>query len=177
MPYAARRGRLTNASMGSIPPKRCCGWSGIERLADEMPLAEDCINPVSASSASSARDLRLRSLFHMEIRNEGRQSRTGVRTKRAPPATGATRDVSAQLAFKVGIAIRDQAEVVLRGVAGKNPGKSVASRSPMTDEARTMTTPQGPDPKDLERVAQAALTRVADGMILGLGTGRVVIWS
>lgn len=32
-----------------------------------------------------------------------------------------------------------------------------------------MTTP---DPKDLERVAQAALTRVADGMILGLGTGR-----
>lgn len=35
-----------------------------------------------------------------------------------------------------------------------------------------MTTSQGPDPKDLERVAQAALTRVADGMLLGLGTGR-----
>lgn len=35
-----------------------------------------------------------------------------------------------------------------------------------------MTTAQGPDPKDLERVAQAALTRVADGMLLGLGTGR-----
>lgn len=29
-----------------------------------------------------------------------------------------------------------------------------------------------PDPADLDRVAQAALTRVADGMILGLGTGR-----
>ena len=106
--------------MGSIPPKWCRWRSGIERLADEIPLAEDCINPVSASSASSARDLRLRSLFHMKIRNEGRQSRTGVRTKRAPPAAGATRDVSAQLAFKVGIAIRDQAEVVLRGAAGKN---------------------------------------------------------
>jgi ribose 5-phosphate isomerase A len=35
-----------------------------------------------------------------------------------------------------------------------------------------MTNTQGPDPKDLERVAQAALKRVADGMILGLGTGR-----
>lgn len=35
-----------------------------------------------------------------------------------------------------------------------------------------MTTASGPDPKDLERVAQAALTRVADGMLLGLGTGR-----
>jgi ribose 5-phosphate isomerase A len=35
-----------------------------------------------------------------------------------------------------------------------------------------MTIAPGPDPKDLERVAQAALTRVADGMILGLGTGR-----
>ena len=35
-----------------------------------------------------------------------------------------------------------------------------------------MTSQEGPDPKDLERVAQAALTRVADGMILGLGTGR-----
>jgi len=34
------------------------------------------------------------------------------------------------------------------------------------------TTKTGPDPKDLERVAQAALTRVADGMTLGLGTGR-----
>jgi ribose 5-phosphate isomerase A len=31
---------------------------------------------------------------------------------------------------------------------------------------------QGPDPADLERVARAALTRVADGMTLGLGTGR-----
>lgn len=30
----------------------------------------------------------------------------------------------------------------------------------------------GPDPADLDRVANAALTRVADGMILGLGTGR-----
>ncbi|MFO0760473.1 MAG: ribose-5-phosphate isomerase RpiA [Byssovorax sp.] len=36
-----------------------------------------------------------------------------------------------------------------------------------------MTTPSsGPDPKDLERVAQAALRLVADGMTLGLGTGR-----
>jgi ribose 5-phosphate isomerase A len=35
-----------------------------------------------------------------------------------------------------------------------------------------MTTAPSPDPKDLERVAQAALTRVADGMVLGLGTGR-----
>lgn len=35
-----------------------------------------------------------------------------------------------------------------------------------------MTTAQGPDPQDLARVAQAALTRVADGMLLGLGTGR-----
>jgi ribose 5-phosphate isomerase A len=35
-----------------------------------------------------------------------------------------------------------------------------------------MSSQEGPDPKDLERVAQAALTRVADGMILGLGTGR-----
>jgi ribose 5-phosphate isomerase A len=30
----------------------------------------------------------------------------------------------------------------------------------------------GPDPQDLARVARAALTRVADGMLLGLGTGR-----
>src|ERR1700709_684056 len=36
-----------------------------------------------------------------------------------------------------------------------------------------MTTPtSGPDPQDLERVAKAALLRVADGMTLGLGTGR-----
>lgn len=34
-----------------------------------------------------------------------------------------------------------------------------------------MSAPQ-PDPADLDRVALAALTRVADGMILGLGTGR-----
>jgi ribose 5-phosphate isomerase A len=34
-----------------------------------------------------------------------------------------------------------------------------------------MTTAQ-PDPRDLDRVAEAALTRVADGMTLGLGTGR-----
>ena len=33
-------------------------------------------------------------------------------------------------------------------------------------------TPQEPDPADLDRVAVAALTRVTDGMILGLGTGR-----
>ncbi|TKD10510.1 ribose-5-phosphate isomerase RpiA [Polyangium fumosum] len=31
---------------------------------------------------------------------------------------------------------------------------------------------QGPDPAALERVAQAALAHVADGMTLGLGTGR-----
>ncbi|MDC3960812.1 ribose-5-phosphate isomerase RpiA [Polyangium jinanense] len=31
---------------------------------------------------------------------------------------------------------------------------------------------QGPDPAALDRVAQAALTHVADGMTLGLGTGR-----
>jgi len=35
-----------------------------------------------------------------------------------------------------------------------------------------MTTAVGPDPQDLARVAQAALTLVADGMLLGLGTGR-----
>lgn len=40
----------------------------------------------------------------------------------------------------------------------------------MVDELRMTTT--GPDPADLERVALAALTRVADGMLLGLGTGR-----
>jgi ribose 5-phosphate isomerase A len=34
-----------------------------------------------------------------------------------------------------------------------------------------MTT-QGPDPAALDRVAMAALSRVADGMTLGLGTGR-----
>ncbi len=34
------------------------------------------------------------------------------------------------------------------------------------------TSTSGPDPKALERVAQAALERVADGMTLGLGTGR-----
>jgi len=35
-----------------------------------------------------------------------------------------------------------------------------------------MTNLLGPDPAALDRVAQAALTRVADGMTLGLGTGR-----
>lgn len=35
-----------------------------------------------------------------------------------------------------------------------------------------MTMSQGPDPAALDRVAQAALTHVADGMTLGLGTGR-----
>jgi ribose 5-phosphate isomerase A len=35
-----------------------------------------------------------------------------------------------------------------------------------------MTSTSGPDPQDLARVARAALTRVADGMLLGLGTGR-----
>ncbi|UQA55199.1 ribose-5-phosphate isomerase RpiA [Polyangium aurulentum] len=35
-----------------------------------------------------------------------------------------------------------------------------------------MTSSQGPDPAALNRVANAALTRVADGMTLGLGTGR-----
>jgi ribose 5-phosphate isomerase A len=35
-----------------------------------------------------------------------------------------------------------------------------------------MTSSQGPDPAALARVANAALTRVADGMTLGLGTGR-----
>ncbi|MDI1429437.1 ribose-5-phosphate isomerase RpiA [Polyangium sorediatum] len=35
-----------------------------------------------------------------------------------------------------------------------------------------MTMSQGPDPAALERVAQAALAHVADGMTLGLGTGR-----
>ena len=33
-------------------------------------------------------------------------------------------------------------------------------------------TAQGPSPEDLARVAQAALRHVADGMTLGLGTGR-----
>src|SRR5271165_5319391 len=32
--------------------------------------------------------------------------------------------------------------------------------------------PAGPSPEDLARVAQAALAHVADGMLLGLGTGR-----
>ena len=35
-----------------------------------------------------------------------------------------------------------------------------------------MTSPTGPDPQDLDRVALAALGRVKDGMALGLGTGR-----
>jgi ribose 5-phosphate isomerase A len=35
-----------------------------------------------------------------------------------------------------------------------------------------MSTAAGPDPADLDRVALAALARVADGMALGLGTGR-----
>jgi len=35
-----------------------------------------------------------------------------------------------------------------------------------------MTMSQGPDPAALDRVALAALTHVADGMTLGLGTGR-----
>jgi ribose 5-phosphate isomerase A len=35
-----------------------------------------------------------------------------------------------------------------------------------------MSTSTGPRPEDLARVAQAALTHVADGMLLGLGTGR-----
>jgi ribose 5-phosphate isomerase A len=35
-----------------------------------------------------------------------------------------------------------------------------------------MTTSQGPNPAALDRVALAALSRVADGMTLGLGTGR-----
>ncbi len=36
----------------------------------------------------------------------------------------------------------------------------------------TAPTPPGPRPEDLARVAQAALAHVADGMLLGLGTGR-----
>src|SRR5262249_37058509 len=41
---------------------------------------------------------------------------------------------------------------------------------PPTAKSPAMTT--GPDPKDLDRVALAALKFVADGMTLGLGTGR-----
>jgi ribose 5-phosphate isomerase A len=37
---------------------------------------------------------------------------------------------------------------------------------------RRMTSPAGPDPAALDRVATAALRHVADGMLLGLGTGR-----
>ena len=40
------------------------------------------------------------------------------------------------------------------------------------EQGQGMTNPQGPDPAALNRVAFAALTRVADGMTLGLGTGR-----
>jgi ribose 5-phosphate isomerase A len=36
----------------------------------------------------------------------------------------------------------------------------------------TAATASGPKPEDLARVAQAALKHVADGMLLGLGTGR-----
>src|SRR3954470_17462995 len=36
----------------------------------------------------------------------------------------------------------------------------------------TAPTLPGPRPEDLARVAQAALAHVADGMLLGLGTGR-----
>src|SRR4051812_26869624 len=36
----------------------------------------------------------------------------------------------------------------------------------------TATASKGPSPEDLARVAQAALAHVADGMLLGLGTGR-----
>jgi ribose 5-phosphate isomerase A len=39
----------------------------------------------------------------------------------------------------------------------------------MSDDARMSTEP---NPEDLARVAAAAMTRVADGMTLGLGTGR-----
>jgi ribose 5-phosphate isomerase A len=41
---------------------------------------------------------------------------------------------------------------------------------PILDEQRMTTT--GPDPAALDRVALAALARVTDGMLLGLGTGR-----
>jgi ribose 5-phosphate isomerase A len=40
----------------------------------------------------------------------------------------------------------------------------------MTDEQRMSTA--GPDPSDLDRIANAALARVDSGMLLGLGTGR-----
>jgi ribose 5-phosphate isomerase A len=47
----------------------------------------------------------------------------------------------------------------------------MAEKRRMSDRART-TQRIGPDPADLDRVAKAALTHVADGMVLGLGTGR-----
>lgn len=52
-----------------------------------------------------------------------------------------------------------------------SPGrKGVALRGPLAYASRM--TRKDPDPADLDRIATAALARVADGMTLGLGTGR-----
>jgi ribose 5-phosphate isomerase A len=48
---------------------------------------------------------------------------------------------------------------------------ALAASRPIAEDLGTMSAP-GPDPHDLDRVAQKALTRVTDGMTLGLGTGR-----
>ena len=57
----------------------------------------------------------------------------------------ATRDVAAQQAFKAGLTLRDQAEVVLRGVAGRDAatlteiGKAVGTASPPENLAVGLT--------------------------------------
>jgi ribose 5-phosphate isomerase A len=55
---------------------------------------------------------------------------------------------------------------------GASAHEGVASPPPIVEERRMTTPSTGPDPQDLERVAKAALRLVADGMTLGLGTGR-----
>jgi hypothetical protein len=73
----------------------------------------------------------------MLAEHEGRGAHADIST--------ATRDVSAQEAFKAGLTIRDQAEVVLRGVAGKDAatlteiGKAVGTASPPENLAVGLT--------------------------------------
>jgi ribose 5-phosphate isomerase A len=58
----------------------------------------------------------------------------------------------------------------LPGAARSARKNRVALTAPIVEEQRMTTT--GPDPADLDRVAVAALAHVADGMLVGLGTGR-----
>ncbi len=77
----------------------------------------------------------------------------------------ATRDVSAQLAFKAGLTMRDQAEVVLRGVAGKDGatlteiGKAVGTASPPENLAVGLTQLAGIGKRFLGHKKDAVATR------------------